>query len=57
MQNSILHKINEMIESGSGFPTAEEVAHLEAAYPYFILPAALRLERANDLTDEERRHL
>ena len=57
MQDSILHKINEMIESGSGCPTAEEVAHLEAGYPYFLIPAVLRLERADNLADEERRHL
>ncbi len=57
MQDIILDKINGMLKSGEGIPTAEEVAHLEAAYPYFVLPAALRLARAEDIPDEEKKHL
>ncbi len=57
MHDSILAKINEIIGSGTGCPSAEDVAHLEAAYPYFVLPAAIRLARAESMTDSERAHL
>lgn len=56
MEDSILNKFAGSIGSDS-CPSEQEVAFLEAAYPYFLLPAAVRLERGTDVDGQERRHL
>ena len=38
-------------------PTAERVEQLLGEFPLFLLPAAMRLRNAPDLTDEERARL
>lgn len=42
---------------GVSAPSREEVATLAAAYPYTTIPAAIRLKRATDIDDAERRQL
>jgi len=56
MEDTILTKFAGMIGTDA-CPTEQEVAFLEAAYPYFLLPAAMRLANAKDMSEEERRHL
>ncbi|MDE5835397.1 MAG: hypothetical protein K2H50_00100 [Paramuribaculum sp.] len=57
MQNDLLDTINDIIKTGEGCPSAEDITQLEATYPYFIIPAILRLTKAESITDEERRKL
>lgn len=57
MEDAILSRFAKTLESVDAVPSAEDVSILEAAYPYFILPAAVRLERARQLSRQEREHL
>ncbi|MDE5688494.1 MAG: hypothetical protein K2I18_07720 [Paramuribaculum sp.] len=57
MEDAILSRFAKTLDSPDAVPSAEDVSILEAAYPYFILPAAVRLERAKQLSNQERLHL
>jgi len=54
---NIQESISGWLNRPDSFPTADEVDRLAKQYPYFTLPATLRLQRATGLSDDERRAL
>ena len=55
--DSVLADFAASIADPARVPAAGEVAFLESAYPYFTLPAAVRLARATDIGADERTRL